>query len=100
MTKTKSTALALFGGLALVTLTGCEQLQQTATEAADKARQAAAETLDQVQQAGSIDEALQAATQGLEDARGQASEMLGNISESLAPESPKVPEGEDATTAL
>ena len=101
MTKMNRAGLALVAGVSVVTLTGCERLQETAIEAADKARQTAAQALDQVQQAGSIDEALQAATDGLEDARGQASELLGDLGESLAPEgAPEVPEGEDATTAL
>ena len=86
MTNVKSMILAGFAIVATIGLTGCEQLGQAATEAVDKAKQTAVQTLDEARQAGSVEEARQTADQALQDLRGQAAGLLQQASQYLSQE--------------
>ena len=46
MTKLNLVTLFLIGSIPVVSLTGCEQMEQTANDAMEKAKQSAAQVLD------------------------------------------------------
>ena len=98
MSKIKLASL-LIGGIAIVGLSGCEQLEQAATEAVDKAKQTAIETLDEARQAGSIEEAKQSADNALQDVRQQAAGLLQQASDYLAGNQPQPDEAQPPTDA-
>ena len=98
MTRIKLTGL-LVGGIAIVGLSGCEQLEQAATEAVDKARQTAVKTLDEARQAGSIEEAKRSADNALQDVRQQAAGLLQQASELLSGNQPAQDEAQPGTDA-
>ena len=98
MSKTKLTSL-IVGAVAIIGLSGCDQLEQAATEAVDKAKQTAVNTLDEARQAGSIEEAKQSADNALQDVRQQAAGLLQQASEILSGTQPapdEMPPGADA----
>ena len=72
-----------FGGIAIVALSGCEQLEQTAAEAVDEARQTAVQALDEARQANTVEEAKQSAGNALDDVRQQAAGLLQQASDIL-----------------
>ena len=74
----------LIGGIALIGLSGCEQVEQAANDAVEKAKQSAVQALDEAKQTGSIDEARQSATQALQEAKQAAAGILGQASDYLA----------------
>lgn len=80
MSKFNSTTLLLVASVALVGLTGCEQVEQAANDVVEKAKQAAVLALDEAQQSGSIDQAKETANQVLQEAAG----LLGQASEYLS----------------
>ena len=88
-------ALLLVGGIAVIGLTGCEQIEQAANDAVEQARQSAVEAIDQVRQAGSIEEAKQSASKALDEARQGAAGLLDQASQYLAEEG-RATAGEDA----
>ncbi|UCH39261.1 MAG: hypothetical protein JSU67_14000 [Gammaproteobacteria bacterium] len=98
MSKIKLASL-LIGGIAIGGMSGCEQLEQAATEAADKVRQTAVKTLDETRQAGSIEEARQSADNALQDVRQQAAGLLRQASDYLAGNQPKPDEAQPTTDA-
>ena len=104
MKKSSRVSLLLVGSIALVGLSGCEQMEQAATEAVETAKQTAVQALQEASQTGSIDEARQTATQALRDAKQQAAGVLGQASEYLSSEQQnrvnEQPLVEDSTTAL
>lgn len=87
MNNTKLTSL-LIGGIAIIGLSGCEQLEQAATEAVENARQTAVQTLDEASRAGSVEEAKQTAGNALQDIRQQASGLLRQASDYLSGQQP------------
>lgn len=87
MSKTRLTSL-LVGGIAIIGLSGCEQLEQAATEAVDKARQTAIQTIDEARQAGSLEEAKQSAGNALQDVKQQASGLLQQAGDYLSGHQP------------
>ena len=102
MSKTKLTSL-IIGAVAIVGLSGCDQLEQAATEAVDKARQTAVNTLDEARQAGSIEEAKQSADNALQDVRQQAAGLLQQASDLLsgnAPAQDEMQPGADAEPVI
>jgi len=84
MNKINPPALMLFGGIALIGLTGCEKLEQAANQAVEKAQQSAVKAIDEVRQAGSIEEARQSAVNALNAAKQDAAGLLGQASQLLA----------------
>ena len=84
MSKFNSTTLLLVASVALVGLTGCEQVEQAANDVVEEAKQAAVQALDEAQQAGSIDQAKETANQVLQEAWQQAAGLLGQASEYLS----------------
>ncbi len=84
----KKAGLIAVGGVALVALGGCEQLEPAATEAVDQAKQSAVQALDEARQAGSVEEAKQTADRFLLDAKEQASGLLDQASQYLSEEKP------------
>ena len=95
MTRLKLASL-LIGAIAIV---GCEQLEQAATEAVDKAKQTAVKTLDEASQAGSIEEAKQTADNAMQDVRQQAATLLQRASEYLSGNQPEPAEAQPAAEA-
>lgn len=87
MTNTQLKSI-LIGGIAIVALSGCEQLEQAATSAVDEARQTAVEAIDEARQAGSVEEAKQSADNALDEVRQQAAGLLQQASDFLAGEKP------------
>ena len=100
---TPTTAL-LFGSLALVTLSGCERLEQAAAEAVEQARQSTAEVLQEAARTGSLESARQQADEALQEARQKAAGMLGAASQYLGGQPPAgeagAPTDDPATSAL
>lgn len=94
MKKLKSTTLLLIAGISVTGLTGCEQMEQAANVAVEKARESAVQIIDETRQSGSIDEARQSANQALQEARQTAAGLLGQASEYLS-EKPQVQESVD-----
>ena len=86
MAKSKSAGIFLVGGIALVSLTGCEKLEQAANGAVESAKQSAVKALDEARQAGSIEEARQSADRLLLDAKRQAAGLLEQASQYLSQE--------------
>ena len=76
--------MILVAGIAAVGLTGCERLEQTATEAVGNAKQAAAEALDEARQAGSIADVKQSADKLLNETKQQAAGLLEQASQFLS----------------
>ena len=74
----------LFGTVVIVGLSGCQQIEQAATEAVDKARQTAIQTLDEARHAGSIEEAKQSASDAVQDVKKQAAGLLQQASDYLS----------------
>ena len=83
MTMFNSKALVLVAGIAAVGLTGCEQLEQAASEAVDNATQAAVQALDEAKQSGSIADAKQSADKLVNDAKQQAAGILDQVNRYL-----------------
>lgn len=77
-------AHVLIGGIAVTALSGCEQVEQAATEAADKARQTAVQTLDEARQAGSVEQAAQSADKAVQELKQQAAGLLKQASDYLS----------------
>jgi len=98
MKKLKSTTLLLVGGISVISLTGCEQMEQAASVAVEKAKQSAVQVMDEARQSGSIDEARQSADRALQEARQTAAGLLGQASEYLSNE-PKEQDTGDAPGA-
>jgi len=86
MKKSNPALPLIFGSLFLVSLTGCERVEQVANEALEQAKQSAVQAIDKAAQAGSIDEARQAANDALLDARQKAAGLLDQASEYLSEE--------------
>lgn len=84
MKQINSATLLLFGGISVVSLTGCDQIEQATNNAVENAKQSAVQVVDEVRQAGSIDQAKQSAKQALTEARQTAAGLLGQASEYLA----------------
>ena len=74
----------LFGTVAIVSLSGCQQIEQAATEAVDKAKQTAIQTLDEARQAGSIEGAKQSAGNAVQEVKQQAAGLLQQASDYLS----------------
>lgn len=104
MRKLNATILLLVGSVALVGLTGCEQVEQATNSVVEKARQAAVQVLGEAQQAGSIDQAKETANQALSEARRLAAGLLGQASEYLTQDHQgqdvERPVAQDLTSAL
>ena len=104
MRKLNATILLLVGSVALVGLSGCEQVEQATNGVVEKARQAAVQVLDEAQQSGSIDQARETANQALSEARRLAAGLLGQASEYLTQDQPgedvERPVAQDLTTEL
>ena len=83
MTRLKLAGL-LLGTVSIVGLSGCQQIEQAATEAVDKATQTAIQTLDEARQAGSIEEAKQSAGNAVQDVKQQAAGFLQQASDYLS----------------
>lgn len=90
-----SATLLLIGGISVVCLTGCDQMEQATNNAVEKAKQSAVQALDEARQSGSIDQVKQSANQALIEARQTAAGLLGQASEYLAAEQ----QGQSAETA-
>ena len=88
MTRSMPTIALLFAGLTLVTLAGCERIEQAATEAAEHARQSTAEALDEAVRSGSLEQARQKADAALLEARQKAAGILGEVSDYLGGQPP------------
>ncbi len=76
--------LLLIGSISVIGLTGCEQVEQAANDAVEKAKQTAVQALDEVTQTGLIEQATQSANQALLDAKQKAAGLLGQASEYLS----------------
>ena len=103
MKKSSPLMLALAASLALVTLSGCERMEQAANEVIEQATQSAVQAIDEATGAATIDEARQSAEHMLNDARNTAAGLLGEASEYLAPGAPmdeELPAAEVPTTEL
>ncbi len=74
----------LFGSIAMIGLTGCEQLEQAANDAVEKAKQSAVQGLEEVMQSGSVDEAKQSASEALKEAKQGAAGLLEQASRYLS----------------
>lgn len=102
MKKSNAVVMLLVGAISVVGLTGCEQVEQAATDAVEKARQSALQVLDEAKQSGSIDQARQSANQALNEAKQKAAGLLGQASEYLSQDQQEQdikgpPEGNPAT---
>ena len=86
MNKLKSTTLLLIGGISIVSLTGCEQIEQATNTAIEKAKESAVQILDEAKQAESIDDVKQSANRAIQDAKQTAAGFLGQASEYLSHE--------------
>ena len=104
MTRPIPTLALLLGSLSLLTLSGCERLEQAAAEAVEHARQSTAEVLDEAARTGSLESAKQKAGEALQEAKQKAAGLLGEASEYLATEPPaensETPMDDPGTTAL
>lgn len=104
MSKFNSTTLLLVASVALVGLSGCEQVEQAANDVVEKAKQATVLALDEAHQSGSIDQAKETANQVLPEARQQAAGLLGQASEYLSRDQQgqdaERPAEQNSTTAL
>lgn len=86
MKKFKPLAASLFAGLVLLGLTGCDRINQAATEAVEQARKSVIQVLDEAQQSGSLEHARQAVSETLIEARQQAAGHLDEAIEYLLQE--------------
>jgi vacuolar-type H+-ATPase subunit H len=84
MKKLNPAMLLLIGGISVIGLTGCEQVEQAANDAVKKAKQTAVQALAEATQTGSIDQGKQSANQTLLDAKQKAAGLLGQASEYLS----------------
>ena len=84
MNKLKSTTLLLIGGISVVSLTGCEQIEQAKNTAVEKAKASAVQILDEARQAESIDDVKQSANRAMQDAKQSAAGLLGQASDYLS----------------
>lgn len=104
MSKFNSTTLLLVASVALVGLSGCEQVEQAANDVVEKAKQATVLALDEAHQSGSIDQAKETVNQVLQEARQQAAGLLGQVSEYLNRDQQRYdverPVEQNSTTAL
>lgn len=100
----KSRSLPLLGIVAALALTGCEQIEQAASQALQDAQQSAQQALEEARQSGSLDQARQSASEALDQARQAAAGLLGEASEYLGAEpraaEPESPAAEDSPAAI
>ncbi len=78
----------IVGVVAVLSLSGCEQIDQAAADAVDQARTSAGQLLEDASQARSVEEARQVADDALVEARERAAGLLQQASDflSTAPE--------------
>ena len=76
MMKFKASFLSLAAGMALLLLTGCDQLEQAKNDTLEKAKQTAIAALQEATQSGSIGQAEESASQVLIDAKKAAAGLL------------------------
>ena len=93
MARVSRTVMMFVGGGALLALTGCERIEQAATDAVEQAKQSATQVLEEATQTGSIEDAAQAADQVLLETRQQAAELLEQMSNYLSVDRPSTPSG-------
>ena len=79
-----STGRLLLGAVVVFALAGCEQVDQAAADALEKARTSAGQLLEDASQARSIDDARQVADDALVEAREQAAGLPQRASEFLS----------------
>ena len=81
---TGSAGAQLLGVVALFVLSGCDQIDQAATDAVEKAKTSAGQLLEDASQARSVDDARQVADDALVEAREQAAGLLQQASDFLS----------------
>lgn len=86
MSKIKSTTLLLIGGISIVGLTGCEQLEQATNAAVEKAKESTVQIIDEAKQVNSIEDARQTANRAMQEAKQTAAGLLGQASQYLSAE--------------
>lgn len=104
MKQPKSIYMLLFGAVAVLGLSGCEQVEQAASQALQDARQSATQVLEDASQSGSLEQARQSASEALNEARQAAAGLLGEASEYLdavpLEQEPQTPAAADSPNAL
>ena len=91
MANVKSATLVLIGAAAAVGLTGCERMEQAASDVVEKAKQSAVEAIDQTRQSGSIENVTQSADGVLLEVKQQAAGLLDQASRYLRQGQPENP---------
>ena len=81
---TGSAGTLLLGVVAVFALSGCEKIDQAATDAVEKARTSAGQVLEDASRARSLDDARQVADDALLEARDQAASLLQQACEFLS----------------
>jgi hypothetical protein len=76
MRKFKLTFLSLLAAMALLFLTGCEQLEQAKNGTIENAKQTAIKALEEVTSSGSIEQTKESANQVLIDAKKATAGLL------------------------
>ena len=103
MNKYKMTLLS--AAMALLFLTGCEQLEQAKNDTIEKAKHTAIKALEEVKSSGSIEQAKESANQVLIDAKKAAAGLLNQAGkyleedESAGQKTQPMPQ-EEATSAI
>lgn len=105
MSRYKLTLLSLSAAIALLFLTGCEQLEQAKNDTIENAKQTATKALEEVKSSVSIEQAKESANQVLIDAKNATVELLDQVGKYLGQDetsnqkSDQMPE-EDAVSAI
>jgi hypothetical protein len=104
MIKLNSATLLLIGSIAVIGLTGCEQMEQATNDVVEKAKQAAVQALNEAQQTGSTGQAKESVNQALLEVKQQAAGLLGQAIEYLSSDQQgqdvERPAEQESTTAL
>ena len=83
MSKYKMTLLSLSAAMALLFLTGCEQLEQAKNDTIENAKQTVVKALEEAKSSGSIEQAKESANQVLIDAKKAAAGLLNQAGKYL-----------------
>lgn len=83
MNRFKSICISITAAMALIILTGCEQIEQVKTDTLEKAKQSASRMLNEAGQSPSIEQAKESANQVLIESKKAAADLLDQASQYL-----------------
>ena len=86
MSRYKSISLSLLAAMALLFLTGCEQIEQAKNDTIENAKQTALKAIEDVTAISSIEEAKESASQILTETKKATAGLLDQASKHLDPD--------------